>query len=97
MQVAGERDPYQLAAYRDPNCKAPIASLRAALVGNDGGEHVNAAAKPSRTAPRSSRSTWSASSPPCPSLSAPLLRPNALCGGAREGGEIRRGRWQTRC
>jgi transposase len=38
--VAGERDPDQLAAYRDPHCKAPIASLRAALVGNDREEHV---------------------------------------------------------
>src|SRR5947208_1664982 len=38
--VAGERDPDQLAAYRDPHCKAPTATLRAALVGNDREEHV---------------------------------------------------------
>src|SRR3954451_25257255 len=43
--VAGERDPDQLAAYRDPRCKAPAETLRAALVGNYREEHVFALAQ----------------------------------------------------
>jgi transposase len=38
--VAGERDPDRLAALRDPRCKAPLATLRAALVGNYREEHL---------------------------------------------------------
>src|SRR3954471_18399559 len=43
--VAGERDPDTLAAYRDPRCKAPAETLRAALVGNYREEHVFALAQ----------------------------------------------------
>ena len=43
--VAGERDPDRLAALRDGRCKTPLATLRAALVGNDREEHVFALAQ----------------------------------------------------
>jgi transposase len=38
--VAGERNPDILATYRDVRCKLSIATIRAALVGNDRHEHV---------------------------------------------------------
>lgn len=38
--VAGERNPDALAAMRDVRCKAPIETVRAALVGNYQPEHV---------------------------------------------------------
>jgi transposase len=43
--VAGERDPDCLAALRDGRCKTPLATLRAAPVGNDREEHVFALAQ----------------------------------------------------
>lgn len=43
--VAGERDPDCLAALRDGRCKTPLATLRAALVGNDREEHIFALAQ----------------------------------------------------
>jgi len=43
--VAGERDPDRLAALRDGRCKTPLATLRAALVGNDREEHIFALAQ----------------------------------------------------
>jgi transposase len=43
--VAGERDPDQLAGYRDPRCHAPLETIRQALVGNDREEHVFALAQ----------------------------------------------------
>jgi transposase len=38
--VAGERNPDVLATYRDVRCHSSIATIRAALVGNDRHEHV---------------------------------------------------------
>jgi transposase len=38
--VAGERDPDQLAGYRDPRCHASLETIRQALVGNDREEHI---------------------------------------------------------
>jgi transposase len=38
--VAGERNPDVLATYRDVRCHSSIATIRAALVGNDRDEHV---------------------------------------------------------
>ncbi len=38
--VVGERDPEVLAAFRDIRCKSSIDTIKAALVGNDRGEHV---------------------------------------------------------
>jgi transposase len=43
--VAGERDPDRLATLRDGRCKTPLATLRAALVGNDREEHIFALAQ----------------------------------------------------
>src|SRR5215204_5978622 len=43
--VAGERDPDRLVALRDGRCKTPLATLRAALVGNDREEHIFALAQ----------------------------------------------------
>ena len=43
--VAGERDPDRLATLRDGRCKTPLATLHAALVGNDREEHVFALAQ----------------------------------------------------
>ena len=43
--VAGERDLDQLAGYRDPRCRAPLETIRQALVGNDREEHVFALAQ----------------------------------------------------
>jgi len=38
--VAGQRDPQQLALYRDPRCRATVAEIAAALTGNYRVEHV---------------------------------------------------------
>ncbi|WP_225131463.1 MULTISPECIES: hypothetical protein [unclassified Bradyrhizobium] len=38
--VAGERNPDVLATYRDVRCHSSIATIRAALVGNDWHENV---------------------------------------------------------
>jgi hypothetical protein len=38
--VAGERDPDVLATYRDVRCHSSMATIRAALVGNNRHEHV---------------------------------------------------------
>lgn len=43
--VAGERNPDVLATYRDMRCHSSIATIRAALVGNDRHEHVFALAQ----------------------------------------------------
>ena len=43
--VAGERNPYVLADYRDVRCKSSPETIRAALVGNDRAEHVFALAQ----------------------------------------------------
>ncbi|MBB1493384.1 IS110 family transposase, partial [Paracoccus sp. MC1854] len=40
--VSGERDPDVLASFRDVRCHASVETIRAALVGNDRDEHVQA-------------------------------------------------------